>query len=76
VRINVDGHHFHRSNFLKINQYSSTWLNNPQRRFTVINDIIIRLGESVDGFRLTRIEKDNRKWLLKFNRRNYSKAMP
>ncbi len=56
-----------------------TWLNNPQKRFAVINNSIIRLDEMVDGFRLTQIEeeqvtveKDNQKWLLKFNRMDYS----
>ncbi len=60
-----------------------TWLNNPQKRFTVINGSIVRLGEMVDGFRLIRIEedqvtieKDNRKWLLKFNRMDYSNVTP
>ncbi len=60
-----------------------TWLNNPQKRFTVINNSIIRLGEIVDGFRLTRIEeeqvtveKDNQKWLLRFNRMDYLNATP
>jgi len=60
-----------------------TWLNNPRKRFTVINNSIIRLGEMVDGFRLMRIEeeqvtveKDNRKWLLKFNRMDYTNATP
>ena len=60
-----------------------TWLNNPEKRFTVINGSIIRLGGMVDGFRLMRIEKDqvtvekdNRKWLLKFNRMDYSNVTP
>ena len=60
-----------------------TWLNNPQKRFTVINDSIIRTGEMVDGFRLTHIdkdqvtvEKDNRKWLLKFTRMDFLNATP
>jgi type IV secretory pathway VirB10-like protein len=60
-----------------------TWLNNPEKRFTVINGGIIRLGGMVDGFRLMRIEKDqvtvekdNRKWLLKFNRMDYSNVTP
>ena len=60
-----------------------TWLSNPEKRFTVINGSIVRLGGMVDGFRLVRIEKDqvtvekdNQKWLLKFNRMDYSKVTP
>lgn len=55
-----------------------TWLNDPQKRFTVINENIVRLGERVDGYRLTNIqqdqitiEKDGQKWLLKFNRMDF-----
>ncbi|MDM8543219.1 hypothetical protein QUF90_19260 [Desulfococcaceae bacterium HSG9] len=68
---------------LNLKLQAITWLSNPEKRFTVINDSIIRLGGMVDGFRLIRIEKDqvtvekdNQKWLLKFNHINYSNVTP
>ncbi|MDM8553730.1 hypothetical protein QUF75_03240 [Desulfococcaceae bacterium HSG7] len=68
---------------LNLKLQAITWLSNPEKRFTVINDSIIRLGGMVDGFRLMRIEKDqvtvekdNQKWLLKFNHINYSNVTP
>ena len=58
----------------KLSLQALAWFNDPPRRMAVINSRIVREGESVDGFQVTQIRRQdvvvsdgNKKWRLEFN---------
>ncbi len=58
----------------KLNLQALAWFNDPPRRMAVINSRIVREGESVDGYQVTQIRRQDvlvsdgsKKWRLEFS---------